>query len=49
MTTKKNQVEKFKRVARELGVDEDEGAFDAKLKSIASQKSKPEKDEAPNE
>ena len=41
MTTKKNQVEKFKKVARELGVDEDEAAFDEKLKRLA--KTKPKK------
>ena len=47
MTTKKDQVEKFKTVARELGVDEDEAAFDEKLAAIAGQK--PKKDEAPDD
>ena len=34
--------------ARELGCEEDEAAFDAKLKLVARQKSKPEIHEAPN-
>ncbi len=38
MTTKKNQVEKFKKVARELCVDEYEYAFDDKLKLMAKPK-----------
>ena len=38
MTTKKDQVEKFKKVARELGVDEDEAAFDEKLKRLTKTK-----------
>ena len=49
MTTKRNQVEKFKKVARELGVDEDEAAFDEKLAAIAGQKPKPKKDEGSDE
>ncbi len=49
MKAAKKQVEKFKKVARELGCDEDESAFDAKLKSISGQKPKPEKDEAPDQ
>ena len=49
MTTKRNQVEKFKKVARELAVDEDEAAFDEKLAAIAGQKPKPKKDEAPDD
>jgi len=34
------QVEHFKEVARALGCDEDEAAFDEKLKQIAKQKPK---------
>ena len=44
-----SQKTRFIETARELGADEDEIAFDAKLKSIAGQKPKPEKDEAPDE
>ena len=44
----KGQREKFANKARELGCDEDEAAFEAKLKSIAGQKPKLEKDEAPD-
>lgn len=46
VTTKKDQVEKFKKVAREPGVDEDEAAFDDKLKRITP-KPKP-KEKAPD-
>ncbi len=46
--SKDTQSEKFKRKARELGVDEDEAAFDEKLAAIAGQKPKPKKDEAPD-
>lgn len=46
---KKPQRDRFIEAARELSADEDEVAFDAKLKSIAGQKPKPEKDEAPDE
>ncbi len=46
---KPKQSKKFTDKARELGCDEDEAAFDAKLKSIAGQKPKPEKDEALDE
>ena len=41
------QIEAFKAKALELGCDEDEKAFDDKLRRIA--KSKPEKEEAPDE
>ena len=37
------QSERFKKVARELGSDEDETAFKAKLSMIARQKPKDEK------
>ena len=46
MTTKKDQVEKFKKVARELGVDEDEAAFDATLKRITRPERSAKKDES---
>jgi len=36
MSTDKKQYEKFKKVARELGCDEDEKAFDQKLKKVAT-------------
>ena len=51
---KKPQRDRFIEAARELSADEDEVAFDAKLKSIAGQKPKPEpepepeKDETPD-
>jgi len=35
------QIDRFKEAARALGCDEDEAAFDEKLKVIASHKSKP--------
>ena len=41
------QAQKFIAKARELGCDEDEAVFDEKLKSIASSKPRPEKDEPP--
>lgn len=34
----KRQSERFKEAARELGCDEDEAAFDAKLKKVAGHK-----------
>jgi hypothetical protein len=34
----KQQVEAFKKAARELGCDEDEAAFDKALRKIASEK-----------
>ena len=43
MKAGKKQIDKFKRAARELGVDEDEAAFDEKLAAIAGQKPKPVK------
>lgn len=49
--TPRNQAEQSRRfveTARELGVDEDEAAFDEKLAAIAGQKPKPKKDEAPD-
>lgn len=36
------QIERFKEAARALGCDEDEAAFDEKLKSIARQKPRDE-------
>ena len=39
-----NQIKKFKKAARELGCDEDEAAFEEKLKRLA--KAKPKKDES---
>ena len=44
-TRSKAQKQKFIAKARELGVDEDESAFDEKLAAVAKQK--PKKDEAP--
>lgn len=35
------QQERFRQTARDLGCDEDEKAFDEKLKKIATQKPKP--------
>ena len=43
------QSQKFIDKARELGVDEDEAAFDEKLAAIAGQKPKPKTDEASDE
>ena len=43
------QSRKFIEAAHDLECDEDEAAFDAKIKTVASQKPKPKKDEAPNE
>lgn len=40
------QIERFKQTARELGCDEDEAAFDEKLKALAKQKMKA-KEESP--
>ncbi len=42
-----DQSRRFIETARQLGVDEDEDAFDAKLKAVAGQKPRPEEDEAP--
>lgn len=38
-----SQAEKFKRIAREVEADEDESAFDERLRRIAKQKPKQEK------
>lgn len=40
MTADKNQAERFKQVARELGCDESEERFNERLKRIAKQKPK---------
>lgn len=44
MTDPKTQIGKFKEVAREIGVDEDEARWDERLKKIAKAKV-PEKPE----
>lgn len=36
------QIERFKEAARAIGCDEDEAAFDEKLRTIARQRPKPE-------
>lgn len=41
--------EKFKRVARDLGCDEDEAAFDRALKQMKPQAEKAEKNDLPND
>ncbi len=41
--TDKPQIDRFKEAARALGCDEDEAAFDEKLRVIAKRKSKEEK------
>jgi hypothetical protein len=41
---KKAQIDRFKETARHLGCDEEEAAFDEKLKAIARQKPKPTRD-----
>lgn len=43
MIERKTQSDKFKEMARQLEADDDEAAFDAKLKKLA--KPKPEKTE----
>ena len=47
MTNKKPQLERFKKIARDLDCDEDEERFDAALKKIAleSGKKKPKSNE----
>lgn len=45
MTDDKPQIEKFKELARELEADEDEAAWDERLKKIAKAKPAPEKPE----
>ncbi len=42
-----SQRARFIEAARELDCDEDEAAFDAKLKAVAGQKPKPKKDKSP--
>jgi hypothetical protein len=44
-TPKESQSEKFKRLAREIEADEDEAAFEERLKRLA--KAKPEKSDGP--
>ena len=39
---KEHQLRKFSEAARELGCEEDESAFDEKLRAIARQRPKPE-------
>lgn len=39
-TKKPSQIDRFKEVARELGCDEDEAAFDERLKGIVEPRSK---------
>ncbi len=43
----KPQIERFREKARELGCDEDEAAFDAKLRQIAQYKPPPKAPKAP--
>ena len=38
MTNDKSQLDRFKEAARELGTDDDEDRFSAKLKKLAKQK-----------
>lgn len=45
MTPKPNQIDRFKEAARALECDEDEAAFDAKLRDVAKHKPVPEKPE----
>jgi hypothetical protein len=40
------QIDKFRQLARELGADEDEDAFKAKLRKIAKTPRSPKKDRA---
>lgn len=42
---KPSQLDKFKEAAREIGADEDEARWDARLRKIAKAKPKPEKPE----
>ena len=39
----KNQLDKFKQAARELGADEDEARWDERLKKVAKAMPRPEK------
>lgn len=41
MKAAKSQIAKFKKIARELGCDEDEAAFDDKLKRLAKTNPEP--------
>lgn len=43
MTEEKSQLEKFKEAARDLGADEDEARWEARLGYIAAQKPREEK------
>ena len=45
MTTDKEQADRFKQTARELGCDESEERFNERLKRIAKAKPKPKHDE----
>ncbi len=50
MTERKSQIEKFKKVARELDCDDSEAAFDERLREIAKSPPRPAKkvkDKAP--
>jgi hypothetical protein len=44
---KQPQSERFKEAARQLGCDEDEAAFDEKLRRIGKAKPQPPKDDVP--
>ena len=46
-TDSKEQADKFRNAARELGCDEDEARFDERLKQIARQKPKDDPPAAP--
>ncbi len=48
-TPEMSQVEQFKEVARELGCNEDDAAFDEKLKGITRQKAEPTDTESRSE
>lgn len=40
--TEKNQADKFREIARELECDEDEAAFEEKVRKVATSKPEPE-------
>ena len=42
VTDNRSQVDRFREIAKKLGCDEDEAAFDEKLRVIAKQKPKEE-------
>lgn len=44
-TPQPSQADKFKKLARELECDEDEGRWDERLRKIASQKPAPDPDQ----